>query len=269
MTDHANDNIVDDLVAKGHIPLQNSGGVLTEETGSGTGEKTLAAGNASNCKSVENLDSTGTGAKTLKSSLAIGVEIPPQQAPEEPNGIPGAYALCGVMDERTEQATDLDLSHGVVPTVPNNTEIPSATPVEDLERAEEVVGHRIMPTRGSDKIEFPWALGCWLVLVVIAIVIPTVLLREPADGSVAQATSSSPSFAPSPSPTIDFILDLPMHTKEAILDDPESSQFQAYQWLQNDPNRKNYTQGKLMQRFVLATLYYATNGRMEVGGRGA
>ncbi|CAB9507773.1 Leucine Rich Repeat [Seminavis robusta] len=285
MPHRANGNIVDKLVAKGHIPLQHSGSILTEETGTGTREKTLAEGHARNCKdmsaskAVENQDSNGTG-----EVVAIGMETLRQRAPEvfiaddgvpgayaqatdlghshvAGDGIPGAYAFGGIGDESTEQETDLDQSHGVaLPAPNNNTGIPSATPVEDLERAEEVVGGRIVPARGSDKMEFPWAWGFWLLLVVVVVVIPTVLVREAEDGSVAQATSSSPSFAPSPSPTIVFILDLPMHTKEAILDDPESSQFQAYQWIQNDPNRKNYTQGKLMQRFVLATLYYATNG---------
>ncbi|CAB9525478.1 LRR receptor-like serine threonine-protein kinase [Seminavis robusta] len=39
-----------------------------------------------------------------------------------------------------------------------------------------------------------------------------------------------------------------------------SPQYRAYQWLQADPWKKNYTAARLVQRFALVTLYYATNG---------
>ncbi|CAB9508774.1 LRR receptor-like serine threonine-protein kinase [Seminavis robusta] len=39
-----------------------------------------------------------------------------------------------------------------------------------------------------------------------------------------------------------------------------SHQYRAYQWLQADPWKQNYTAARLVQRFALVTLYYATNG---------
>ncbi|CAB9530501.1 LRR receptor-like serine threonine-protein kinase [Seminavis robusta] len=39
-----------------------------------------------------------------------------------------------------------------------------------------------------------------------------------------------------------------------------SPQYRAYRWLQDDPWKQNYTTLRLVQRFALATLYYATDG---------
>ena len=44
------------------------------------------------------------------------------------------------------------------------------------------------------------------------------------------------------------------------LQNPSSPQFQAVQWLQEDPVLQIYPEYRLRQRFALAVLYYASNG---------
>ena len=44
------------------------------------------------------------------------------------------------------------------------------------------------------------------------------------------------------------------------LERPTTAQAQAYQWLLEDPFAETYTDARLLQRFALATLYFATNG---------
>jgi hypothetical protein len=39
-----------------------------------------------------------------------------------------------------------------------------------------------------------------------------------------------------------------------------SPQSKAMEWLENDPNLGNYTDGQRIQRYALATLFYSTNG---------
>jgi hypothetical protein len=59
---------------------------------------------------------------------------------------------------------------------------------------------------------------------------------------------------------IDYAIPLPDYTRHAIEQDPNSPQAKAYRWLVNDPNWETYPEWRLLQRFALVTLYYATNG---------
>lgn len=52
---------------------------------------------------------------------------------------------------------------------------------------------------------------------------------------------------------------LPEYTKIA-LNNPNSPQSQALEWLRNNTNLESYPVGRRLQRFTLATLYYATGG---------
>jgi hypothetical protein len=52
---------------------------------------------------------------------------------------------------------------------------------------------------------------------------------------------------------------LPNYTK-AALDDPDSPQKNAFEWLMNDPALPNYTDWRILQRFILATFYHAMAG---------
>ena len=53
---------------------------------------------------------------------------------------------------------------------------------------------------------------------------------------------------------------LPTSTWNVIRNENSSPQARAYQWLKSDPFISKYTDAQKLQRFVLASLYYATNG---------
>jgi len=100
-----------------------------------------------------------------------------------------------------------------------------------------------------------------LVCVLIAIVVVVVVLVVPNDNDAGETVyiSDAPTVAPTPAPTA-LVVELPEFTVQAILEDPDSPQAQAYKWLREDPNLDGYSSTKLSQRMALATLYYATNG---------
>lgn len=69
------------------------------------------------------------------------------------------------------------------------------------------------------------------------------------------APSSAPSMAPSP-----LVFDgIPQHSLQAM-QDPGSPQSRAYTWVQSDPLLMDYDNKRRLQRFALATIYYATGG---------
>ena len=69
--------------------------------------------------------------------------------------------------------------------------------------------------------------------------------------------TSAPSSAPTP-----FLIDLPSACIEKIIRDSESPQGLAYRWMVNDPNIHQYVgeEWRILQRFALATIYYALDG---------
>lgn len=74
-------------------------------------------------------------------------------------------------------------------------------------------------------------------------------------------TSSAFTGAPTLDPVIEsFRTSLPVYTIESSLQDPTSPQSKALSWLANNTNLEEYNDIRLTQRFVLATLYYSTNG---------
>jgi len=59
----------------------------------------------------------------------------------------------------------------------------------------------------------------------------------------------------------DYLVEmLPPESAEKALDDFGSPQFMALSWLEQDPSLYNYSSERLVQRFALATFYYATEG---------
>jgi len=73
--------------------------------------------------------------------------------------------------------------------------------------------------------------------------------------------SSAPTPQPSLKPTnLDFVDDiLAAETRMSLLI-PNSPQSMAYDWLFGDPSIEEYSLQRKLQRFVLATVYYSTNG---------
>lgn len=93
---------------------------------------------------------------------------------------------------------------------------------------------------------------------------PTVFITSSPSTEISSSPFPSPdegSYSPTSTPTNSLILPLPPQTL-AALDDPESPQSLALEWLTLDPNRNRYSDNgsKLQQRFALATVYFALDG---------
>jgi hypothetical protein len=85
--------------------------------------------------------------------------------------------------------------------------------------------------------------------------------------STATSNSTSPSTAPSFAFEVLLAQSQLTYLQEAILveDTPEA---QAFEWLENDPGVSTCTNVEVLQRFTLATLYYATGGENWIDDTG-
>ena len=90
--------------------------------------------------------------------------------------------------------------------------------------------------------------GGILILLVVAVIAITLGLSN-------KNTSSKKKSARVP-----FSADLLPNSTHFALKNPQSSQSKALQWVLDDPNLMNYNASRAIQRFALATFYYATNG---------
>ena len=95
-----------------------------------------------------------------------------------------------------------------------------------------------------------------VVLLLVSVVLLSILLGVLAGSGSNTMNSSSGQVQAGPS-NISF---LPNHTQEAILTSSFSPQYKAYQWLIQDPEFEQYSNERRLQRFALATLFYATSG---------
>ena len=77
--------------------------------------------------------------------------------------------------------------------------------------------------------------------------------------NITEPPSPMPTSSPTMAPTPFLIQDLPDYSVEA-LNDPNSPQSRAYQWVRNDTLLQEYSNKRLLQRFALATIYYSTGG---------
>ncbi|CAB9529979.1 Leucine Rich Repeat [Seminavis robusta] len=115
-------------------------------------------------------------------------------------------------------------------------------------------------------------LGCILLLVIVgilvAVLVPSTRETSAAVETTATAPStiqSSPTTSPSAAPSLSLeetIKALFEQDTLHALQDPESPQSRAFEWLLEDAqNIPSYTTDhRIKQKFALATLYYATNG---------
>ncbi|CAB9498165.1 Leucine Rich Repeat [Seminavis robusta] len=101
-----------------------------------------------------------------------------------------------------------------------------------------------------------------LIIVVVVVVVVSVRGNEPMDSALMP--SLPPTSPPTPAPTTlqgSWLALLPDESVHAITDDPESPQSKAWQWLLQDYDLlPYYNHARVVQKFALATLYYATEG---------
>jgi hypothetical protein len=146
-----------------------------------------------------------------------------------------------------------------------------------LPTAEEVFGETSKSQRPEDvrlrrrkatltKVILSVGLG---VVVLVAVVLVAVEVSQKAytkstkTDSSESLSSSVPTMAPTATPLESYIMaKMPSFTTQA-LDNPESPQALAMTWLMADPNVSELPEWRILQRFALATLYYATKGPTE------
>ncbi|CAB9499041.1 Leucine Rich Repeat [Seminavis robusta] len=147
-----------------------------------------------------------------------------------------------------------------------NSDLAVANPVDDtipqdLPQAQEFELQESTRDPNDKKYKIILLLGA-IALVAVMIVIVYILVHGKKDDSVAPMTAvptGTPSAAPSLSleGTIKALLEL---ETPSALEDLESPQFRAFEWLLEDPNLPFYSDARARQKFALASLYYATGG---------
>lgn len=102
----------------------------------------------------------------------------------------------------------------------------------------------------------------FLVLLILMVVLSAVLFTLKDSKSSPSALNEAPVVFVAPHEASDdqVELDLPDYSVAAIQSSPASPQARAYRWILNDPLLHKYGPDRLLQRFALATFYYATNG---------
>ena len=111
---------------------------------------------------------------------------------------------------------------------------------------------------------------CFLVALVIAVVMPVLLLQGGSSNTEAIKTAAPAitSSTEAPDPKSLVLPLLPNHTLEH-LNDPESPQSLALDWIHQDPSLPDYEPFRIHQRFALATLYFATGGTLDKNAQNA
>lgn len=150
---------------------------------------------------------------------------------------------------------------------PLNRDLEEATPVESLEAERQEQRKLITLAEHKHKL----AIACLLTLVIflaalgVSMLVVFVLGTE--EGAYDDGLLSPPPPMPhAPSTPQEFLLDaLPtnlIQALESVGEQQQSPQQDAFDWLAADPNLQNYSSSQASQRYVLAVLYYSTQGRL-------
>lgn len=219
----------------------------------------------------------------------VDTRISQQRATPSAAQLPGAYALGGAGEDGTQANADIPPDAFAVESDPtpvsvgldasNQGHLLQAFPVsEDVPQQAEAFDenqHRAAKAKEKTKerAKAKWIL-LYLIMLVLVIVIPMVLLRdngrseESPPKQVATTTETPTAAVATPE---EYILSLlPKTTVDKILESTITPQAMAFQWVLQDPyiiarnpsdsSTLNYPDWRVVQRFSLATIYFATNG---------
>ncbi|CAB9510286.1 Leucine Rich Repeat [Seminavis robusta] len=248
----------------------------TVDVASGTGEdasnshgnsmKTPALPNAIHPGSVDDDDdrdlNTKIGPGTMLLQQRFQNDIMPLPGDITPSVLPGAHPVGPIGSARIPHTRGVIVANGTATTGPRNGDaglmIAHRVIDQDLLQVAEEMDREIQQQSTSKRSPFLLAMGGILLLVTVVLLLVFLLAEGPYEETKI-VSSTPPTQAPSFDPQQHMFDALPNGTVDAI-DDPLSPQSLAFQWLSNDPKYLNYTTDRLVQRFALATLYYATNG---------
>ncbi|CAB9517950.1 Leucine Rich Repeat [Seminavis robusta] len=183
---------------------------------------------------------------------------------------PGAFAMAGPGLDEEDHVIVIDEddrpSNPTAPIIGQNSGLSVATLVDedaerpqDMPQAAEFITTTTPTSQRKTKTSVLVILG---LIVIIIIILAAVLVPRQRETDTDEAVRTlSPSAAPASFE--DYALSLlPAETRIAIDDDPEKSpQTRAFNWLLEDINiAPDLPEKRLIQRFILATLYYSTGG---------
>ncbi|CAB9506617.1 LRR receptor-like serine threonine-protein kinase [Seminavis robusta] len=201
--------------------------------------------------------------------LEVGAQPPVESIPQEIDvddvivAIQSNAELSSAMLHRSaELVTSAHLSNdALVVANPVAEESPAELPKATQYDLEELDGARQKRQRKTSLfliVGFLIAVG--ILLAVVFLVVLNANEKVTNMESNATQTTSLPTEAPSLSSEDEVLQLLPPDTQRAILNIPDSPQARAYSWVLDDPKLTNYSSWRVLQRFVLATLYWATSG---------
>ena len=200
-------------------------------------------------------------------------------------GIPGAFAFsnparAAEAAETAEESVSQEAGINILPVAVDTPSVPvdipvdtrarssglvEAKPVRDDEEEGIVVGTRLDQEERKEKdakfrawtIRF-FLLFCLILVVVVVTAVAVTNNDDDDDGPVSTSAPTQATVFPTPAPT-PYAVSLPPFSLEA-LENPGSPQTMAYEWLRKDSLLQEYSEEKRLQRFALATFFYATMG---------
>ncbi|CAB9513153.1 Leucine Rich Repeat [Seminavis robusta] len=181
----------------------------------------------------------------------------------------GSASLTSFKSESFEfanpsQTNSNRLSIAVPVDEPSTTTLPTAEKLRTVRESgqdsdEARVKRRKENLKAAVKGVVPWLISILMVVLLLAFLLPDKDQIE-ATESPTMAPSMSLSTTTAPTSMESFLLSLlPDHTTKA-LEDTSSVQYQAFQWLLEDPFVFGYPKQRILQRHALMTVFYSTAG---------
>ena len=188
------------------------------------------------------------GAKTApKKPLLPSVGIPLVQRRPSDTSMVSSVDLEG---NNNQSSRELAIARPVYETSDefHTEELPEAVEYSRTRRKNRTTGMSMVFSSGL----------CALILGIVLLVV--YLTSSSKSSSTIVRIANETTMAPTSAPVENKLLMLlPNETIQELRYD-DSPQTKAVQWMKEDPNLEDYSEGRLVQRFALATLYYSTGG---------
>ncbi|CAB9511120.1 Leucine Rich Repeat [Seminavis robusta] len=205
-----------------------------------------------------------TPARLSRTDAPGAVAISGDGLNEQHSGGTGTRTRIGPVSPFSDHITRIDINY-----ISINEELAEASLVEELELQKAVPessNHAADSTRkreeSNKKIKTSILIGVLSLLSVLIIVLTVTVPGK--DKSTTLQPTVAPSQAPySQAPTTfeaSILALFPDSTVQSITENPGSPQSRAWHWLLEDMALLSYTNEYIVQKFALATLYYATGG---------
>ncbi|CAB9520966.1 Leucine Rich Repeat [Seminavis robusta] len=181
---------------------------------------------------------------------------------------PGAYGVVGAPNFhrfRAPRRQDSDEAETAPPPEIEGLAVANLVTEEDRDNLPTARPQQMGREREQESKKFKTKIFVGVILIVACVLIVlTVLVPNNKDES-SRAPTKTPSASPSEAPTtlMDSILSLlPMETIVTITEDAESPQSEALDWLMQEGHelRLSLSSERILQKFALATLFFATAG---------